>query len=158
MKTTDLIKSHFCNFNSDNNILIINEDKRNKLQRPIFISGLNFNVASFNNAGQLERFISEFEIDIDHESKQTHHNDVDGKVIMFKCLNNFYNPLFWNLSELPEGCKKVKALSNGSVVDCYFLKNGLDIIIYRPNPNAANVYNPMELDERIKHYSERGVY
>lgn len=57
---------------------------------------------------------------------------------------------FWKLSDIPENAKPFKALSNGSIVNCFFLNNGETIHIYRPNPNAKEVYKPLALKERIK--------
>lgn len=63
---------------------------------------------------------------------------------------------FWNLPELPEGCQHIKALSNGSMVDCYFKNVGDYIEFYRPNPNAKNVYKPLSLEDRIIFIRENG--
>ena len=49
---------------------------------------------------------------------------------------------FWKKEEV-EGLKKVVGLSNGYKVDCYIFYNidGINVEIYRPNPNAKEVYN-----------------
>lgn len=54
--------------------------------------------------------------------------------------------------------KKIKALSNGSIVDCLVVNDGETIRIYRCNPNAKKFYDPMSLDEHIKHERIHGVY
>ena len=47
--------------------------------------------------------------------------------------------------------KKFRGLSNGSLVDCY-IGIGEDVIdIYRPNPNAKEVYNKMEFQDELKY-------
>ena len=56
---------------------------------------------------------------------------------------------FWKLSDIPDDAKPFKALSNGSIVDCYFLNDGETIHIYRPNPNAKEVYKPLSLKDHI---------
>lgn len=66
--------------------------------------------------------------------------------------------LFWDMSEVPEGAKPIKALSNGSVVTCYFEKVGKTLNWYRPNPNATAVYHPLPLDQDIAHRRTYGVY
>lgn len=53
---------------------------------------------------------------------------------------------FWNTDELPDGCKPIKAYCNGSEVRCYVHNDGTTITYYRPNPNAKEVYVPMEQD------------
>lgn len=35
------------------------------------------------------------------------------------------------------------------IVDCYFLNDGETIHIYRPNPNAKEVYKPLSLKDHI---------
>ena len=49
---------------------------------------------------------------------------------------------FWKESDVPEGAKKHIALVNGSYVDCYIVDKGSEAIIYKPNPNAKEVYKP----------------
>jgi hypothetical protein len=56
---------------------------------------------------------------------------------------------FGKLSDLPDGVKPFKALSNGRIVDCFFLNDGEKITIYRPNPNAKDIYKPLSVDEHI---------
>lgn len=65
---------------------------------------------------------------------------------------------FWNLEEVPEGAKPIKALSNGSIVTCYFTNDGETIRFYRPNPNAHNVYHPLSVEEHIAHCNIYGLY
>ena len=95
---------------------------------------------------------------------------------------------FWNLSDLPSDAKPIKALSNGSIVTCYFTNDGQTITIYRPNPNATEenknryctsdeyenavknriyypnslefdpVYKPLPIDQHITHVKIYGLY
>jgi len=92
------------------------------------------------------------------EEKQTPNN---GKFRRYKMSHEIDSPCgggFWKLSDLPEGVKPFKALSNGSIVTCYFLNDGKTIHIYRPNPNAKEVYKPLGTEEHIKHCREYGTY
>ena len=66
--------------------------------------------------------------------------------------------MFYRLSDLPADAKSIKALSNGSIVDCYFTNDGETVTIYRPNPNYKDVYNPLEIKEHIAHCKEFGTY
>ena len=51
------------------------------------------------------------------------------------------NKLFWKKEEV-KNLKKVVGLSNGSKVDCYIHEiDDINVEIYRPNPNAEEVYN-----------------
>lgn len=69
-----------------------------------------------------------------------------------------HRPGFWKLEDLPEGVKPIKALSNGSIVTCYY--RSLDDVIefYRPNPNAKEVYQPLNTELHIAHRKIYGSY
>ena len=58
---------------------------------------------------------------------------------------------FWKKEEV-EGLKKVVGLSNGYKVDCYIFYNidGINVEIYRPNPNAEEVYNKHDLNTLLE--------
>ena len=58
---------------------------------------------------------------------------------------------FWNVSDIPDNASLYKDLSNGSLVDCYYTWEENIYTVYRPNPNAKNVYKPMEIEQHI-HY------
>lgn len=64
---------------------------------------------------------------------------------------------FWKLSDLPKGARPFKALSNGSIVTCYFTNDGETITMYRPNPNAKEVYKPLPIELHIAHQKIYGV-
>lgn len=95
---------------------------------------------------------------------------------------------FWKLSDLPNNAKPIKALSNASIVTCYFTNDGETIRMYRPNPNATEenknryrtideyenavknriyypnslefdaVYKPLPIDQHIAHCKIYGTY
>lgn len=65
---------------------------------------------------------------------------------------------FWSLDDVPEGYKPITALSNGSLVTCYFYNDGEVIHFMRPNPNAKDVYKPLDIVEHIKHIKQYGTY
>lgn len=73
-------------------------------------------------------------------------------------LINFRENGFWKLKDLPQGAKPIKALSNGSIVTCYFTNDGNTITIHRPNPNAKEVYKPLPIDQHIAHKQIYGSY
>ena len=64
---------------------------------------------------------------------------------------------FITKKQIPAGAKKIKALSNGSIVSCYFLRSGNKIIFYRPNPNYKRIYRPLEISKHITHVLKYGV-
>ena len=64
---------------------------------------------------------------------------------------------FWKKEEVPLEAKPITLLSNGSLVTGYILNDGKVLHIYRPNPNAKEVYNPLTLEEHIKYEKENGI-
>lgn len=52
-------------------------------------------------------------------------------------------PYFWKMEELPEDAKPIMLKSNGSMVIGYFTNDDGYITLYRPNPNAKEVYRPI---------------
>jgi hypothetical protein len=136
----------------NNNIVTKIKDKDGNVSE-IFvktISGTFYNIATFTAEEQFNRFCETFDV-------KYNECEVEQVGCVFKhtgYLNAaIYNaPLhFLTLSELPKGRRKFKALSNGSIVDCYFKRNGKNIIIYRPNPNAKEIFKPVTSDEHILH-------
>ena len=72
-------------------------------------------------------------------------------------LTDMNNLTFWDLSDVPTNATKIKGLSNGAIVDCYFLRDGDNLTIYRPNPNAKNVYKEMEFKKEME-FRRNNVY
>ena len=65
---------------------------------------------------------------------------------------------FWSKDELPRWCKPILGFSNGSLVTCYFTNDGETVTIFRPNPNATEVYHPLPLDEHITYMQTVGGF
>lgn len=62
---------------------------------------------------------------------------------------------FWTVDQVLDFAKglpikKVKGMSNGSIVDCYVVIGDSEITVFRPNPNALEVYVPMEFEDSIE--------
>lgn len=70
----------------------------------------------------------------------TYRKDDSGQYYSNLFLKSEY---FWKLEELPDGCKPVEDWCNGSKVRCFAHNDGHTLTIYRPNPNAKDVYVPM---------------
>ena len=83
--------------------------------------------------------------------------ETTGKINFYNLSKNIINYRdggFWSIEELRKitnnaELKKVKGLSNGSVVDCYAEIKEDEVIIYRPNPNAKEVYQTMTLEDEL---------
>ena len=61
-------------------------------------------------------------------------------------------------SENLQKATKFKFLSNGSIVDGYFLNDGKRIKIYRCNPNAKDFYKPLSTEEHINFQKTYGCF
>lgn len=81
------------------------------------------------------------------------------RIMLIKFKPSKFNEYsFWKLDDIPnfKKCKKFTGLSNGSYVDCYYKKLKHGNIVYRPNPNATEVYHPLSLDEHIAYSKKLG--
>ncbi|MGL5327828.1 MAG: hypothetical protein ACRDD7_01075, partial [Peptostreptococcaceae bacterium] len=94
-----------------------------------------------------------FDIELTNVVHEIEH-DTTGKIIWYNLSKNIknYSLGFWSMEQLKElsnnaELKKLKGLSNGSIVDCYAEIKENEIIIYRPNPNAKEVYIKMDNEE-----------
>ena len=86
------------------------------------------------------------------------HNEVmtadHGKVQCFVAENiEIQEKLFWKMEDIPEDAVKHTDLSNGSLVDCYYTNENNIYTVYRPNPNAKDVYKPMDLKQHLEYIS-----
>lgn len=54
--------------------------------------------------------------------------------------------------------KPIKALSNGSIVDCLYISQKDRVLFYRPNPNCKEFYKPLPTEEHIKYVKENGTF
>lgn len=87
-------------------------------------------------------------VTLELEEEFEHHQY--GKTKIYRAKGNIEEQLFWHLSDIPEGAVKFTGLSNGSYVDCYYLHTDEGSKIFRPNPNAKEVYVPMALEDHIE--------
>lgn len=129
---------------------------------PIIIhDGWEWYFAEFNSWDQLQTFLDFAKLEIELEEEKPYFKKECGtwrKYSVNRLLDNPCGGGFWDLSEIPEGAKKIKGHSNGSIVDCYILNDGETLHIYRPNPNAKAVYKPLPIEEHIKYMREHGGF
>ena len=109
-----------------------------------------YHLASFSNVEQLEMFLQRMGVTYTYE-KTLNEGDEENEIKIYKTNYAILDARvpFWRLEDLPKNAIKFKALSNGEIVDCYFkkFKRTKTIYIYRPNPNAKEIYNPLPLQE-----------
>ena len=63
---------------------------------------------------------------------------------------------FWRLDEVPAGAVPFVGLSNGSLVTCYATNDGETIRLFRPNPNAKEVYRPLSTADHFTYVRAHG--
>ncbi len=127
------------------------EENKKEYYVKAVISSWHF--ASFDNLEQVNRFFNLFGI----KKQQQIINREDFK--SWNINKIFVDAItFWESGQVPEKAKPVKALCNGSVVDCYFTNVDNIVTFYRPNPNAENVYVPLDFTQRVKHEKINGIY
>lgn len=73
-----------------------------------------------------------------------------GKIKEYKIIGTIQEKMFWSMKEIPKETKTFKGLSNGKLVDCFYQHVNNGSIIYKPNPNAKEVYKPMPINEHVK--------
>ena len=118
-----------------------------------------FYFAEFDNIKQLETFAKMLGFSYQlEESTQSNTLGLLQKFSINRNINDNLDGGFRNMEQIPDNAKPFKALSNGSIVTCYYINDGETITIYRPNPNSKEVYLPLELTEHIKHNKTYGCY
>lgn len=139
-------------------ISILNGTDSKYHRSPIILHNDMWYIAEFKTVEQLDFFakLLGFTYEFITERKWLNTDMIYQEYNISHCIDDkFY---FWKLSDLPTDAKPIKALSNGSIVTCYFTNDGTKITIYRPNPNAKEVYKPLSLEEHLAHNKVYGVY
>lgn len=117
-----------------------------------------FCFATFKTFKQLKAFIARFGGVLKITDKHIQNNGkllytLDSGLVFVNAKRSF-----WKKQEVPKNARAIKALSNGSVVKCYYTINNNVVTFYRPNPNAKNVYKPLSIKEHIAFQNENGIY
>ena len=116
-------------------------------------------LAEFENIDQLDFFCATLGVTYEAVSwRETPELGILRECRMSHKIQNYHPGGFWSVDELPAGARPIKALSNGSIVTCYFYNDGETVTIYRPNPNAKRVYKPLPLDHHVAHVQIYGSY
>lgn len=147
-------------------------------------------LADFQSIKQLDLFAKTLGFTYDLVEERPFLSDSTNIYRCYEMSHNIKNgPYgFWKREDVPKDAKPIIALSNGSLVTCYFVNDGKDITIYRPNPNATAenknryktqeeyekavsnrvhypnslefeaVYDPLTLAEHIEHCNIYGRY
>lgn len=129
-------------------------------ERIVIHGGFLWKIGTFHNEEQLKQALTLMEIDL-VETGEQNYNPYSGKIKFYQLSKHLRNSsyYFWTIEQLNEvsnglRLKKVKGLSNGSIVDCYVGIGDSEVVIFRPNPNAKEVMNKMEHLDEIKFKKE----
>lgn len=116
-------------------------------------------MGEFKNEEQLKRFAER--LGFTYEFVGEEHSDfTESTTRYFKLSHKFCaeTKYFWQYSQLPQNAKPIIGLSNGRLVTCFFTNDGETITVYRPNPNAKDVYIPMTTEEHIAYVQRNGLF
>ncbi len=122
-------------------------------------NGWQWHLGRFPTEAALERFLQFAGLQKTLQECKPYYEPKCGKLTTWSVdCEQVKDEYFWKKNEVPEDAKPFVGLSNGSLVDCCYLKkNGRVLTIYRPNPNAqCEVYKPLPLKEDIKYRKETG--
>ena len=90
------------------------------------------------------------------KTSATYGSEERTRIHVYETIGTIEENMFWKLEELPEIAIKYKGLCNGSVVDCYYIHTENGSKIYKPNPNAKEVYKPLQVDEHMEFIKNYG--
>lgn len=132
------------------NYITIVEKTSKRFRSHVIIYNGFYHFAEMHTIEQLEKFSNMlgFTYTLEEVSQSEEHGKYR-RYSISRTIDDRCDGGFWKLSDIPDDAKPFKALSNGSIVDCYFLNDGETIHIYRPNPNAKEVYKPLSLEDHI---------
>ena len=104
---------------------------------------------AYQTVAGLKYFLKNFGLEIDASSTQLldYSHLGEGRRVTMTCkekkiIDGFGG--FWDISEVPQEAQPYYDLCNGSYVQCYILDKGNEVITYKPNPNAKEVYKPLD--------------
>lgn len=126
---------------------------------PIIIHRDQWHIADFETVEQLDFFAETLGFTYELIEEKTWLTGMTyRKYAMSHEIDEYAGLSFWHKSDIPDGAKPIKALSNGNIVTCYYVNDGEKITIHRPNPNAAEVYKPLTLEQHLVHQRIYGAY
>lgn len=121
--------------------------------------GTGFYFAEFDNTEQLEFFAQTLGFTYSPaEWRDTERFGIYREYTVDRKFVDYSPGGFTSMEDIPEDAKPIKALSNGSIVTCYFTNDGEKITFYRPNGNYRNIYHPLTIEQHIQHQKIYGKY
>ena len=128
------------------------EDLEKGYKFVIYSGCLMYHFFSSNNEKAYKKIIKKLGFTLNEEEEARNG-------VVLKWFNGKITDLYFtNKKQLPKGAKSIKALSNGSIVKCYYFRDGANLLFYRPNPNYKNIYKPLSLKKHIAYTSKNGTF
>lgn len=122
-----------------------------------YITDLYFHIASFPNVRAMTSFFKRFGLTM--KFNRTIDDPKNGKIREYLLNERFQEEgYFWKRQDVPEDAQPIKLLSNGSLVTGYVKRIGDIIHVWRPNPNAKEVFDEMPLNARIEYKRNYGIF
>ncbi len=143
-------------FNAEQFLSIVERENFSCHRSKIIIHNGMWIAAEFDNVEQLDFFLRT--LGISRKLEEEREAFWGGQYQAYSLDRKLADRLFWRLDELPAEAKPIKALSNGSIVTCYYYNDGETVTLYRPNPNAKEIYHPLTIEQHIKHQQVYGSY
>ncbi|MBQ5824629.1 MAG: hypothetical protein IIW48_07440 [Clostridia bacterium] len=110
---------------------------------------------AYRTAKGLKYFLDNFGLKINPAHTQLHdYREIGhGRVITMICDEKIIDDGFggfWDISEVPKEAKPYYDVVNAEYVQCYILDEGHKVTTYKPNPNAKEVYKPLDYTAMAK--------
>ena len=102
---------------------------------------------AFRTDSGFKYFLNHYGLKIDVQTVGITDNRAQGKGrVMYGgfCAKEIIETYFWKREEIPEGSRRFVGICNGNYVNCYAKQEANRTVIYRPNPNAQDVYWPYD--------------
>ena len=74
--------------------------------------------------------------------------------IMYRVTGDLIEVSFWSMDDVPKEAKSYLGLSNGCYVTCFYIHTDNGCELYKPNPNAKEVYKPLAYKDHKRQIAE----
>ena len=103
---------------------------------------VNFALRAFCTSEGFKQFLKVYNVKMSKTFE--FHSSFNGDYRCYTLKTKYKVCDFWHLYDLPKNVKKFIDLCNGSYVECYYADIEGQRVIFKPNPNAKEVYKPLD--------------
>lgn len=123
---------------------------QDRLYKIIIHDGWQWHFSRPNNKEQLDSLCKTLGINYELVKEEENWKE-------FKTNTIYQSESFTKFEDIPKDAIKIKGLSNGSIVDCYFTNNSGVLTVFRPNPNYKDIYKPMDIEKHLEYQKNNAV-